>query len=680
MLMHVPDEVRARHAALIDEIERHDHRYYILADPEISDFDYDALIRELVAVEHQYPGLRRHDSPTQRVGGDITRDFPTVAHDTPMLSLSNAYSEAELRDFHRRVREALDSEDVTYLAELKFDGVALSLRYRDGILERAATRGDGLQGDDITTNVRTIRSLPLRVPGDGTPPLFEVRGEVIMYKADFAKLNDEREAQGEKLFANPRNSAAGTLKIQDSSIVAHRKLRAFVYSIPTSINGVHTQADALQWLRERGFPVDEHYAVCPDIDAVLDFCARWEEQRDELPYDIDGVVVKVNSLSAQQRLGAVARSPRWALAWKFASRKASTRLRDISFQVGRMGAVTPVAELIPVLLAGSTISRATLHNEDFIRALDLRPGDLVTIEKGGDVIPKVTSADHTSRSSESRPFAFISYCPSCQSPLSRPEGQAAWFCENQACPAQVRGRIEHFASRGAMDIEGLGEAVVDILVGQGFVHTVADLYELHKRREELERIERFGRKSVDKLLESIERSKGRPFDRVLYAVGIRFVGQGVSRLLTDHFRSMEALAAASVEELQQVNGIGARIADSVYAFFRNADSAAMLRALGSAGLVMRLADRPVERHAFFSGKTFVITGTLIGYSRDEAKALIERYGGKVTGSVSARTSCVLAGDAAGSKLDKARSLGIPVIDEEEFVSHIRISETTSDTP
>jgi DNA ligase (NAD+) len=673
------EDARVRHAALIEEILHHDFQYYIAAEPEISDEQYDALMRELLALEAQYPELRTPDSPTQRVGGAITRDFPTVAHDTPMLSLANSYSEQDIRDFHKRVSEVLSADDVEYHAELKLDGVAISLRYIDGVLERAATRGDGVQGDDITPNVRTIRTLPLRIRGEDQPATIEVRGEVVMYKLDFARLNEEREANGDKLFANPRNSTAGTLKLQDSSVVAKRNLKSFVYSLSGDIDGIETQSGALEWLRDRGFPVNPYNAVCTDIDAVITFWRHWEEHRDELPYDIDGVVVKVNSLRLQRELGAIAKSPRWAIAFKFASRQATTVLRDITFQVGRMGTVTPVAELKPVLLAGSTISRATLHNEDFIRELDLRPGDVVTIEKGGDVIPKVTAADHSARTESSAPFAFTTQCPACSSVLRRPEGQAAWFCENQRCPAQVRGRIEHFASRNAMDIEGLGEAVVDVLVTQGLVSTVADLYSLSEHREILETVERFGKKSVQKLLDGIEASKARPFERVLHALGIRFVGQGVAALLAKHFPSFDALAAATVEELQATEGIGPRIAKSVTDFFTDAESLVVLETLREAGVTTRGIARSMKTHAFFSGKTAVITGTLRGFTRDEARALIESFGGKIAGSVSAKTSYVLAGEAAGSKLDKARTLGIPVIDEDEFVSHITASETSADT-
>ncbi len=667
--MHPTDNAHARYTALAREILHHDYLYYVLAEPEISDERYDALLRELADIEREHPELQTPDSPTQRVGGTVTREFPTVAHDTPMLSLSNSYSEADVRDFHRRVSELLEIDSVEYHAELKLDGVAISLRYRDGVLERAATRGDGVQGDEITPNARTIRSLPLRVHSDDYPPQFEVRGEVVMYKDDFQRMNEEREAAGEKLFANPRNSTAGTLKLQDSAIVAKRNLRAFTYALNSPIDGVETQDQALQWMRKLGFPVNPNSAVCESIDAVLEFCSRWEQQRDELPYDIDGVVVKVNRIRQQEQLGSIAKSPRWAIAFKFASRQATTQLRGITFQVGRMGTVTPVAELEPVLLAGSTISRATLHNEDIIRELDLREGDTVTIEKGGDVIPKVTAVDHSARGNDSQPFDFASICPACGTALRRPEGQAAWFCENQACPAQVRGRIEHFASRTAMDIEGLGEAVVDILVGKGFLRTVADLYTLGEHRDAIEAIDRFGKKSVDNLLDGIERSKSRPFDRVLHAIGIRFVGQGVARVLAERFPSFDLLAAATLEELQLAEGIGPRIAESVVAFFGNPESVAMVEKLREAGVTSRGEARIIESHPFFEGKTFVITGTLTRFTRDEAKAAIERMGGKVAGSVSARTSVVLAGEAAGSKLEKARTLGIQIIDEDEFVSH-----------
>ncbi len=678
--MSVPSSVERRHDEIAEAIRHHDYLYYTLAQPEISDQDYDALMRELERIEIEHPSLRTDDSPTQRVGGGITREFPTVTHDVPMLSLTNTYNEDDVRDFHRRVVESLGVDAVDYHAELKIDGVALAVRYRDGLFERAATRGDGIQGDEVSTNARTIRSLPLRLRKVAAlPTLIEARGEVVMYKEDFIRLNEDREAAGEKLFANPRNSTAGTLKLQDSSIVAQRNLRVYMYSLIGDVPGVASQSDAMAYLKRAGFPVSPHARVCGSIEEVLDYWRHWQEHRDTLPFEIDGVVVKVNDLDRQASLGAVAKSPRWAIAFKFAARQTTTVLEDIIFQVGRMGTITPVAILRPVHLAGSTISRATLHNEDFITDLDLRIGDVVTIEKGGDVIPKVTAVDVLQRPAGAGAFHFISACPACGTALVRPQGEAAWFCENVECPAQVRGRIAHFASRNAMDIEGLGEAVVDVLVDQGFIHSYADLFSLHARREELVRIERFGEKSVSNLLDSIEACKSRPFDRVLHGLGIRFVGQSVARILARCFRSFDALVAAEVERIAAVDGIGPGIAASVFRFFHDQRTLELVHRLREHGVTAAVADEPsVLTLPFFAGKSFVLTGTLRRYTRDQAKELIERFGGKVTGSVSRKTDIVLAGTEAGSKLEKAAALGVTVIDESEFIMQLPESSITSE--
>lgn len=660
------------HENLCREIREHDHRYYVLADPSIDDRQYDALMERLLAIEKDYPSLRTPDSPSQRVGGTITKEFPTVRHDVPMLSLSNTYSEDELQAFNRRVCEKLGKESVTYTAELKMDGVAVSLIYEDGVLVRGATRGDGFVGDDITANVRTIRSLPLRLTNaDAMGRRLEVRGEVFMHKKDFEALNTERELTGEKLFANPRNSTAGSLKMQDASIVASRPLRVYVYSLFTPELHLTSHYESLQTMQSLGLPVNANVRLCHGIEEVQAFCDEWEMRRDSLPYEIDGVVVKVDSLDDQRTLGTVAKSPRWAIAYKFSARKAETVLRDITFQVGRTGTITPVAELAPILLAGSTISRATLHNEDFIRELDLRKGDKVVIEKGGDVIPKVSAVVLEQRPQDAEPFVFASNCPECGTALLRPEGEAAWFCENPECPAQVRGRIEHFASRGAMDIETLGEAVVDVLVEHGFITTYADLYDLHTNRKKLVMLERFGEKRVGRLLEGIEHSKQQPLDRVLFALGIRFVGKGTATLLVNHFRSFDALRVAVKAELESVNGIGPRIAESVRRFFDDSRSSFLVDRLIRAGVSASLQETmPDQRLAFFDGKTFVLTGTLTSLTRDEAKRLIETFGGKVAGSVSSKTNAVIAGESAGSKMDKARQLGIRILSEEEFINEL----------
>ncbi len=678
--MAVARQIIDEHAALCREISEHDYRYYVLADPAISDRDYDKLMERLLAIEAMHPELRGEDSPGLRVGGTVTREFATVIHSSPMLSLSNTYAPGELLDFDRRIAEALGGEAVRYAAELKIDGVAVSLVYRDGILERAATRGDGERGDEITNNVRTIRSIPLRIrdAADGLKD-FEVRGEIYMGRDVFERLNKQRELDGEKLFANPRNSTAGTLKLQDSALVAERSLSAMMYTLLAPSGFVESQFNALKVLEETGFPVSRHSSLCESIAQVQEYRDTWESRRDTLPYDIDGVVVKVDSFAQQQRLGAVARSPRWAIACKFESSSAATRLEGISFQVGRLGTVTPVAVLTPVRLAGSTISRATLHNEDFIREKDLRVGDLVHIEKGGDVIPKVTGVDLSARYPDAAAFSFIECCPSCGELLSRPEGEAAWYCENPECPAQVRGRIEHFAARRAMNIEGLGEAVVDSLVEQGFIRSVPDLYELSGRGAELSALRGFGERSVSRLLESIERSKEQPFERLLYAVGIRFVGESAARLVARAFPSFDALEAADAETLARIDGIGPRTADSIVRYFYDPRTSALTRRLRRAGVTGGATqEHAPTANVFFSGKTFVLTGTLQSYTRDEARKIIENAGGKVAGSVSKATDFLITGTDPGSKLEKAQRLGVAVLTEEDFISGISTTRSTAE--
>ena len=665
--MSVPDQILRVHAQLVERINDHDYRYYILADPSISDLEYDLLMRELQELEARHPELLSEDSPTQRVGGAVTRDFPTVRHEQPMLSLANTYTHEELDSFHRRVLDAVGTENFDYHVELKLDGVALSVLYANGRLQRAATRGDGQEGDDITANARTIRTLPLRVRSEAQPPaMFEVRGEVVMLRDDFRRLNERREREGEKLFANPRNSTAGTLKMQDSRIVAERSLTMFAYAYLSS-EAPRTQSAALQQLRLMGFNVNEHTRVCHGMGEVKEFCDAWEYRRDELPYDIDGVVVKVDDLAMQRSLGAVAKSPRWAIAYKFPARSERTRLKDIIFQVGRTGTVTPVAVLDPVFISGSTVSRATLHNEDVIRTLDIRIGDSVMVEKGGDVIPKVTGADLSLRQTDAAPFSFIGRCPVCETALVRPDGEASWYCDNPECPAQVRGRIAHFASRAAMDITGLGESVIDTLAERDFIHSYADLYTLEEHRGRLVELDRFGERSVDNLLRGIAESTKRPYDRVLYALGIRFVGQGVAALLARHFPELELLVAADQDALIAVEGVGPRIAESVVRFFRDPHSLELVDRLRKAGVRFKAErDEDARELPYFAGKTFVLTGTLGTMTRDEAKLLILRYGGKVTGTVSPKTDIVIAGESAGSKLEKAVKLGIEVIDENEF--------------
>lgn len=649
-------------------LHEHDYRYYVVAQPTISDEKYDALMHELQDLELQYPRFRSPDSPTQRVGGQPTKEFASVAHDPPMLSLANSYSEDEIREFDRRVRSLLGKETPTYVAELKFDGVAIALRYRDGIFVQGATRGDGLQGDDITANLRTIRSLPLRLhkPSPSFRSL-EVRGEVFMHKSDFEAMNAQRAASDEKTFINPRNATAGTLKLQDPGEVARRKMHLFAYFLFAPDGNIETHWDNLGTLKLLGLPVNEHTRRCSSIDEVITFWERWEDRRETLPYDIDGVVVKVDSLRHQRTLGTIAKSPRWAIAFKFASRKAETRLRSIILQVGRTGAVTPVAELEPVFVGGTTVSRATLHNVDYIGDLDLRVGDTVVVEKGGDVIPKVSGKVAAKRPRGTSPFTMPSVCPVCGSRIYREEAGVNYYCENSECPAQVRGRIEHFAHRGAMDIEGMGEAVVEQLVGLKFIANYADLYSLLRRRESLVALDRWGEKSTQNLLDAIESSKKQPFHRVLFALGIRHVGAGAARVLADHFPSIDLLQQASEDELRSINTIGPKIAASIVHFFADRHNRDLLKRLRQSGVLLEAAAR---RGGKLTGKTFVLTGTLPHYSREEAKQLIEQHGGTVASATSKNVHYLLVGDDAGSKLQKAKKLGIPTISEDEFLTMI----------
>ena len=669
--MPAPPQKAARRAeALRRELHDHDYRYYVLAEPVIADEEYDRLMRELQELETAYPALRTNDSPTQRVGGAPTKQFASVTHDPPMLSLANTYNEEDIRDFDRRVRELLEGEPPVYVAELKFDGVAIALKYRGGALIQGATRGDGTQGDDITNNLRTIRSIPLSLRGTGkTPQAIEVRGEAFMEREEFNAMNAARTAAGEKTFINPRNATAGTLKMQDPKIVAARPIRMFAYFLLGTESARGRHSANLETLRRLGFPVDTHSKVCRTIDDVIAFWKRWEEKRDTLPYDIDGIVVKVDSIAQQDRLGTIAKSPRWAVAFKFASRRAQTVLKGILLQVGRVGTITPVADLEPVFVGGTTVSRATLHNIDYIRDLDLRVGDTVVVEKGGDVIPKVSEAVPALRPKGTKPFAMPGTCPECGSRIYREEGEANYFCENAECPAQVRGRIEHFAHRGALDIEGLGEAAVETLVALGLLKNVADLYALAAKKKTLVDLERWGEKSTQNLLDAIEASKRQPFHRVIFGLGIRHVGAGVARVIAAAFPSIDALASAGEEKLTVTPQVGPTIAGSIVHFFADRHNREIVARLKQAGLTM--AGAAPKKGGKLSGSTFVLTGTLPSFSREEAARLIEENGGRVTSSVSANTTYVLAGEDAGSKLPKARALGVKVIAEADFLKMIR---------
>lgn len=667
-------EPQRRIEQLRKEILLHDERYYVLSQPTISDEAYDALMRELITLEEEFPELQTPDSPSLRVGGKPTKEFPTHIHSSPMLSLQNTYDENDIRDFDERVKKLLPNEKFRYVCELKFDGVALALQYRNGILHAGATRGDGTQGDTITNNVKTIRAIPLSIKDgrhfqSGVHLDFEVRGEVFMLGKDFAALNKEQEKKGEKTFMNPRNFTSGTLKMQDPKIVASRKLQFFAYYFSSNNTKEKFHSDNLKLLKKLGFPVNEEFRVCNSIDDVLAFWKRWEEKRETLPYDIDGVVVKVDSLAQQEKLGTVAKSPRWAVAFKFASRKATTILNNITLQVGRLGTITPVAELQPVFLGGTTVSRASLYNEDYIREIDCRIGDTVVVEKGGDVIPKVTSVVLEKRNAKSKQYKFPSKCPECNSPLFKNEDEANYFCENIDCPAQIHGRIEHFAMRGALDIEGLGEAVVETLLEKKFVKNYSDIYELHKHKDELAHIERWGEKSVQNLLDGIELSKAKPYHRVLYSMGIRHVGNTIAQKLAEQFSSIEELEQATQEQLLEVEDIGPKIAESIVNFFSQKHNREIVERLKKFGLQLSQDKKKVTGK--FSGKTFVLTGTLPTLKRDEAKEMIETNGGKTASSVSKNVDYVVVGEYAGSKLDKAKSLGIITIDEEEFLKMVK---------
>ena len=656
-------------------IREHDYNYYILAQPVISDYEFDQLLNELIKLEKENPQFISPDSPTQRVGSDLTKEFKSVQHKIPMLSLSNTYNENELIDFDRRVREGLPkNEKVEYVCELKIDGLSVSLRYINGKLDVAATRGDGTVGEDVTNNVKTIRTIPLVIKKQTKLKLnldqFEVRGEVFMELEAFEKLNEERELNGEKTFANPRNSSAGTLKLQDPQLVAKRPLQIFVYYLFSEKDELTSQSENLVLLGDLGFRINKNYRVCNSIEDVLQFCKEWEEKRNELPYEIDGVVIKVNSLRQQKILGTIAKSPRWAVAYKFKAKQANTKLNNITWQVGRTGTLTPVAELEPVFLAGSTISRATLHNIDEIKRKDIREGDWVVIEKGGDVIPKVVSVDLSKRTKDSAEVKVPSNCPVCGSKLFRSEEEVAIYCENNLCPAQVKGRISHFASRGAMDIEGLGEALINLFVDLNFLKDYSDIYDLKEKRNELIQIERLGEKSIDNLLSAIETSKKKPFNKVLFALGIRYVGSGAANKLADHFLTLEQLSIASEEEIESVHEIGSSISKSVKRFFANTQNRKIIERLKKAGLNL-VGEKKVNESNLFEGKSFVLTGTLSSMSRENAKEIIQRHGGAVISAVSKNTSYVVAGDSPGSKLDKAQKLGIPVLSEEQFLEMIK---------
>lgn len=662
-----PEEAKARILSLSAELNRHNDLYYIQAKPEISDQAFDFLLKELESLEAQFPDFALPNSPSKRVGGDITKKFESVRHEFPMLSLANTYSEEEIQEWAGRISKA-GMEDLEFVCELKYDGVAIGLRYEMGELVRAVTRGDGEQGEDITANVRTIRTVPLSLKGD-FPDKFEIRGEVFMPLAAFNNLNEARDEAGEERFANPRNTAAGTLKLQDSAVVATRGLDTFLYGVYGNDLPFQSHMDAVKAAGSWGFkiPSEAHGYISSTntIAGVMDFIHYWDEHRSELPFEIDGIVIKVNSYEHQRRLGFTAKSPRWATAFKFKAKQVQTRLLSVDYQVGRTGAITPVANLSPISLGGTTVKRASLHNADQIEKLDLHLEDLVCVEKGGEIIPKIVGLDLAKRLPNAIPVGFITHCPECHSLLVREEGEAQHFCPNQvSCPPQVIGRIQHFVSRKAMNIDGIGEETVAQLVNEGVISTLADLYDL--TREPLLELDRMADKSVDNLLAGIEASKQVPFERVLFGLGIRFVGETVAKKLAYAFGTMDTLQIATFEELLAVDEIGERIANSLISFFKNQESLQLITRLKLHGLNMEVEKRALDS-TVLEGKTLVVSGVFDSFSRDELKHLIDINGGKNTGSVSAKTDFLVAGEGMGpSKLKKATDLGVTILSEEEF--------------
>jgi len=657
---------------LREQIRQYDYQYYVLAQPTVSDYDYDMLMKRLEELEAAFPELMSPDSPTRRVSGEPTKVFPVIRHRKPMMSLSNTYNEAEIRDFDRRVRSLLnDGEKFEYVCELKIDGVAMSLIYENGLLTHGVTRGDGEQGDEVTNNVKTIRSIPLSLKtSEAALQNIEVRGEIYYPRAEFEQLNEARKAAGEPPFANPRNSAAGTLKTQDSRIVAKRPLRMFCYYLDSlsAPPPVASHFTALETMKKLRFPVNPHARLCQNIDEVIDYWRKWSDAKNDLPYDIDGVVVKVNDFEQQRRLGATAKSPRWAIAYKFATEQAETRLLDIQWQVGRTGIVTPVAHLEPVLLLGTTVKRATLHNIDEIERLDVRIGDVVIIEKGGEIIPKIIRVVTEKRAAESKPYKAPEKCPVCHTRLVRPEGEVALVCENVRCPAQVAGKVAHFAARKTLDIEGLGEKAVALLLENGLIKDYGDLYFL--KAEDVAALERMGEKSAENLLAGIEASKQKPLARLIFGLGIRYVGEGAAKLLAGHFHSLDKMVNASVEKIAEIQGIGEKTAESIRDFFSEEENRRVLEKLRRAGMPFEeTAPRESgEIDERFAGKSFVFTGALTTFTRDEAAELVEKRGGKIIKSVSKKTDYVVVGADPGSKYQKAVQLGVKILSEDEFMA------------
>ncbi len=690
------EEAKVRIDELSKIIESHNYNYYILAQPTISDYDFDMLLNELISLEKQYPELITADSPTQRVGGDITKEFQTVKHRYPMLSLSNSYNIEEVKDFITRIKKTIE-EDVEFVCELKFDGISISLTYENGIFVKAVTRGDGIQGDDVTANVKTIRTIPLRLKGD-YPDFFEMRGEIIMPHSSFNAINAEREDLGQQPFANPRNAAAGTIKLQDSKEVAKRKLDQYCYFMMMDNDKMifNNHYESLMAARQWGFNVSNFMALCKNVDEIEDFINYWDEKRKELPFDIDGIVIKVNDLKQREILGFTAKSPRWAIAYKFKAEEAHTQLLSVDFQVGRHGTITPVANLEPVQLAGTIVKRATLHNADFIEQLDLHYNDIVSVEKGGEIIPKITAVDLSQRKEECQKVAFITRCPECGTELVNIEGETAWYCPNAlGCPPQIKGRIEHFISRKAMNIESLGEGKVEVLFDNNLIKDYSDLYKLtyndifglekiivvDNEKENTVRKVSFKEKTANNIIDAIEKSKSVPFARVLFALGIKFVGETTAKLIAKAMGSIDNIINASVEELTEIEEVGEKIAVSIKDFFADERNINIINKLREAGLQFeqeKKSAKDEESSGVLSGKSIVVSGVFSTMSRDEIKELIEDLGGKNVSSISSKTSFIVAGDKMGpEKRKKAEALGIEIKSEAEFLEMINGQQTSS---
>lgn len=662
---------------LREELHTHNYNYYVLNSPVISDIEFDHMMRELQDLEAKYPETYDENSPTMRVGSDINKDFVQVEHRYPMLSLGNTYSEEEVTDFYERVRKSLN-EDFEICCEMKFDGTSISLTYENGKLVRAVTRGDGVKGDDVTNNVKTIRTIPLVLKGDNYPKEFEIRGEILMPWEVFEKLNKEREAREEPLFANPRNAASGTLKLQNSSVVASRKLDAYLYYLLGDNLPCDGHYENLQEARKWGFKISDTTRKVKTLQEVFDFIKYWDTERKNLPVATDGIVLKVNSIRQQKNLGYTAKSPRWAIAYKFQAEKALTKLQKVTYQVGRTGAITPVANLDPVQLSGTIVKRASLHNADIIESLDLHEGDMVYVEKGGEIIPKITGVDIASRTPDSMPVKFITHCPECGEPLTRFDDEAAHYCTNEdSCPPQIKGKIEHFISRKAMNIEGLGPETVDLFYQEGMIGNAADLYNL--REQDIARLERFGEKSAQNIMAGLEASRQVSFERVLFALGIRFVGETVAKKLARSIKNIDTLMSATKEELMAIDEIGEKIAESIIHFFSSEKNRELVTRLKAAGLKMEMeAEDTAAVSNILEGQSIVISGVFAVHSRDEYKDIIEKHGGKNVGSISKKTSFILAGENMGpSKLEKAQKLGIKIMDEKEFLELIENAEKTT---